>query len=114
MKKTVAILLIAVMALSFVACAGKKIVGEWELTKVEGKAAVKEGITWTFAEEGNYIVDTEPDKPAEEKKLTEGLYEVKGSKLYLDGETDGYYKLSFSGNTMTLKGAEATLTFTKK
>ncbi len=114
MKKTIAILLIAVMALSFVACAGKKLVGKWELTEVDGKSTVKAGITWEFTDDSKYIVDPNPEAPADEKTLTEGRFEVKGNKLYLDGETEGFYKFTVNGDTLKIEGAETVLTFKKK
>jgi hypothetical protein len=107
MKKTVAILLIAVMALSFVACAGKKIIGKWELTDYQGEdelGARMKGYTFEFKDDGTYTIAGMPA----------GTYEVKGNKLFFNGDKDEYYKLSISGNTMKISGSEDTMTFKKK
>ena len=107
MKKTVAILLIAVMALSLVACAGKKIVGKWELTDYQGEDDLGEkmkGYVFEFKDDGTYTI----------AGIKAGTYKVQGSKLFFNDDTKEYYKLSISGNTMKISGQEDTMTFTKK
>ncbi len=107
MKKTVAILLVTLMALSFVACASKKIIGKWELTDYQGEdelGSMMKGYTFEFKDDGTYTI----------AGMSAGTYEVKGNKLFFNGDTDEYYKLSISGNTMKISGQEDTMTFTKK
>ncbi len=119
MKKTVAILLVALMALSlFAACAVKKsdaqeenaaekIVGTWELTDYQGEDEIGEmmkGYAFEFRKDCTYAI----------AGMDAGTYKVEGSKLYFNGDTSEYYKITFSGNTMKISGQEDTMTFTKK
>lgn len=111
MKKTVAILLVAVMALSFVACASKKIVGKWEVTDITGDGSeysgLLKGATYEFNSDGTY-------KIAHPLGVSNGTYKVKGSKLFLDDDNKEYIKLSFSGDTMKWTGTDGSITFKKK
>lgn len=118
MKKAIAILLVALMALSVVACANKKdevkeanytekIVGTWELTDYQGTDELGEmmkGYAFEFRKDGTYSIGG----------MDAGTYKVEGEKLYFNGDTDEYYKITFSGNTMKIAGQEDTMTFTKK
>ena len=108
MKKTVAILLVAIMALSFVACASKKIVGKWELTEYKGETdstiQMLMNQTFEFKDDGTYTI----------MGIEAGTYKVKGGKLFFDGDTKEYYNLSFSGDTMKISGEEDTMVFKKK
>ena len=107
MKKTVAILLVTLMALSFVACTSKKIVGKWELTQYKGDYSegwLLKGSTFEFKDDGTYTINGS----------NAGTYKVKGSKIFLNGDEDSYYKLSFSGNTMKITSQDDEMTFTKK
>ena len=122
MKKTVAILLIAVMALSFIACSAKKnIIGTWELTEVEGadsntlKLALSMGyvITITFTEDGKYEIVTHAAGEVDE--VSTGKYKVRGSKLFLDDDNSHYFNLVFKDNQMIWKGdGDNSQTYTKK
>lgn len=122
MKKTVAILLIAVMALSFIACSAKKnIIGTWELTDVEGadsnslKQALTMGITVTitFTEDGKYEIVTHAAGEADDVRT--GTYKVRGSKLFLNDDNSHYFNLVFKDNQMIWKGdGDNSRTYTKK
>ena len=100
MKKTVAILLIAVMALTFVACSAKsKLVGTWADGYGQSFTFKKDG-TGTFTEYGM-------DYP-----LT---YTVKGDKItiFSDGDEETF-TFKISGKTLTLESYGETQTYTKK
>ena len=104
MKKTVAILLIAVMALSFVACSLKsKIVGTWKVTDSTDQSS--NNMVMTFSRDGKLTIEG----------IFNGTYSVKGDKVTIRvlGEEETY-KASINGDTMTWKGEDETLTFTKQ
>ncbi len=109
MKKAVAVLLIAVMALSFIACSSIKkeeLVGTWEVTSANaenGDALV--GTIMTFDEDnqykwtmGNYT-------------LMSGEYKISGTYVYLDKEKELF---TINGNTLTVKDASGEMTLIKK
>ena len=112
MKKTVAILLIAVLTLSFVACSAKsKIVGTWVMTDETGD------LNWDFVfeeyrfkKDGTFLADGE----------VPGAYRIRGNDLILRIKYGDYemeeetYRLTFQGDTMTWTNATGSMTFTKK
>ena len=102
MKKSLAILLAALMALSIIACAGGgNIVGTWE-GEYDQLTFNSDG-TGTWAERGSAS-----------GSFGRGVeYKVSGNKLtlYPDGDVFTY---SVSGNTLTLSFDGESIVFTKK
>ena len=115
MKKTIAILLIAVLALTlFAACEerrtaqenyAEKILGRWEVTDYSGASKAGShmtGETYHFRNDGTFVIEG----------MSSGTYEVKGDELHLnDG---GVFKLSFSGDTMLFTDADGVMTLTRR
>ena len=100
MKKAVAILLVAVMALTFAAC-GKKtaIVGTWADENHQSLTFRKNG-TGTFTEYGT------------EYPLS---YRINGNKITIEMDDESIeYTFRISGKTLTLTYEGETITFTKK
>lgn len=110
MKKTIAVLMAAVLLLSFVACGGglskESLIGTWEVTeaKVDGGEMLV-GSTMTFDENDHYAWT------AMGFTLLEGTYKVSGSFVYLDGEKE-IFKLN--GDTLTIKDASGEMTLIRK
>ena len=108
MKKTVAILLIAVMALSFVACSAKsKIVGTWTMTDTsDGKPPYT--LEYEFTKDGKIKI----------AGIEGATYKINGNKITITGGSeDTSYTLKFSGKTMTMTDVEESshwIKFTKK
>ena len=116
MKRTVAILLIALMALSLFAACGSKskktpepdpadLVGTWVLTDVEGEGDTVELVrallpfmetTYTFDGEGTVTVSITSDGSTQSMNAK---YSVKGDQLTVDGETG---KFELSGDTLRM------------
>ena len=115
MKKTAAILLIAVLALTlFAACeyrteweqnSSELILGRWEVTEYSGESKAgyhMMGETYEFRSDGTFLIEG----------MGSGTYEVKGDVLYLnDG---GVFMLSFSGGTMQFTDADGVMTLTRR
>ena len=110
MKKTIAIVLAAVLLLSFVACSGgvtkEQIVGKWKVTAAKGSDAQSmvgmnltfmsgEMYSWTY--NGNILLT--------------GKYRVGGNRIYFDDE---YAVVSLNGDTMTLVDSTYELTLVKQ
>lgn len=110
MKKTIAILLAAVMLLSFVACGGaskEDLIGTWEVTSADvgedGDLMV--GSTMTFDENDQF------EWSLMGFTVMSGSYEVKGRYLVLDGENTLF---SIDGDTLKIKDASGEMTLTRK
>lgn len=112
MKKTVAILLVAIMLLAAVGCGAsytkEQVVGDWKVTKAEGDDDVQNllGAHLNLMSGGTYawtiygII------------ALSGSYRVSGSRLYLD---DDYATItSLDGNTMILKDSGGELTLVRE
>ena len=110
MKKTIAVLLVAVMALSLVACGGaskEQLIGTWEVTSAnvgeDGDLMV--GSTMTFDENDQF------EWSVMGFTVMSGSYEINGRYLVLDGENTIF---SIDGDTMTIKDASGDMTLTRK
>ncbi len=115
MKKTLAILLIAVLTPTlFAACDSMKvaeendserILGRWEVTGYTGDSKAgyhMMGETYEFRNDGTYIIEG----------MGSGTYEIKGDGLHLnDG---GVFKLSFLGDTMQFTDPDGVMTLTRR
>ncbi len=110
MKKTIAVLLAAVLILSFVACGGgaskDSLVVTWEVTsaKVDGGELLV-GTVLKFNSDDTYSWTMSG------YTLMSGKYKLSGSFLYLDDEKE---LVSISGNTMTIKDSTGEMSLIKK
>ncbi len=110
MKKTIAIALVAVMLLSFVACSGgvtkESLVGNWEVTSVKldgGDDLI--GTVLSFDEDNHY------DWKYSGITFMSGEYKISGSFVYLDEEKELF---TINGDTLTIKDASGEMTLTRK
>ncbi len=124
MKKWIAILLVAMMALSLVACGGSSakdpaqaIVGTWELSAGEGEEAEQVvammlafGVTMSFefTKDGKATMTT---KMGDDVETEDATYEFKDGKLYMDGSPAD---CTIDGNKMTIDVDGTKLIFKKK
>lgn len=101
-KKVFALLLVAAMLLTLVACAKQQIIGTWVDTE--------SGLEMTFEKDGTLTMKSSG------VGFT-GTYEVKGNRLTINilGEDAASTITSISGSKMTLKDDDgSTMTLTKK
>lgn len=127
MKKWIAVMLVALMALSLIACgskgsesgAGDGIVGTWELDHGigdEGKQAVDMikafGITMsiTFKADGTGSIDSEGMGQSDSQSFN---YTYENGKLTIEG-ADGSNNIKISGNELTLEQDGVGMVFKKK
>ena len=105
MKKTVAILLVAVMVLTLLAaCSAKdKLIGTWE----REENGVK--MTFEFKKNGKLIVKGYYN--GEEMMSQEKEYKVEGNKIIVDGDPEPF---KIEGKTLTIGEGNDVMTFTKK
>ena len=99
MKKTIAILLAALMVLASIACGGKKsdsVVGTWELTDGEGEEAQQTvrmmlalgmTMTFTFNEDGTGVMGVNLGGKDESENFT---YTLEEGKILIDGSPTEY------------------------
>lgn len=103
MKRTIAILLVAVMALTLVACSAKsKLIGTWE--------GDYDRITFRKDGTGTWAERSDVDRPFGEGD--EFHYTVSGNKLTMEGEDP--WTFTIKGNTLTFELNGNTISFTKK
>ncbi len=110
MKKTISVLLVAVMLLSLVACGGIKqeqIVGAWKVTAAKGNSDVQNlvGAYLNLMSGGSYFWTVNG------VIALNGTYRLSGSRLYLD---DDYADISLNGSTMTLKDSSGEITLVRQ
>lgn len=100
MKKGIAVLLIAVMALSLVACAGKNLSGLWEVTEATGEKT--ENLIGTTLEfKGNNFI-----WKSGKKNILTGIFRTTGNTLYLGDDKE---TVAINGNFLTLKDGSGEL-----
>lgn len=110
MKKTIAIALVAVLLLSFIACGAgitkENLVGSWKVTavKLEGGDELV-GTVLTFDENDHY------DWKYSGFTFMEGTYKISGTFVYL-GEEKEIFKLD--GDTLTIKDASGEMTLVRQ
>ncbi len=116
MKKTIAILLLAVMVFSLTACKPKTEEGGTDETAVIGNWLVKDckPLTLSSTFYGTTLALKE-DKTftwthLSGQKVDSGTYKVVGKTLYLNDKMFGY---EIDGEQMTLSGNDGTLTLKK-
>mgnify|MGYP002626089805 CR=1 FL=1 len=113
MKKALALLLAALMALTMlVACSGKKddadaIIGTWAHEETQDGMATK--MTMQFKKDGTLIIKGYLN--GEELMSEEEQYTIEDGKIIVDGEPEVY---SISGKTLTLGEGEDAMEFTKE
>ncbi|MBR4906400.1 MAG: hypothetical protein IKZ44_06055 [Clostridia bacterium] len=110
MKKTIAIVLAAVLLLSFVACGSsitkEQIVGTWKVTAAKGSDAENLiGANLHFMSGGTYSWTLNGIIA-----LT-GQYRLSGNRLYFDND---YTDISLNGDTMTLRDSTSEITLVKQ
>lgn len=110
MKKAFAIVLAAVLMLSFVACGGgikkENLVGSWKATDIKMDGGdVLIGSVMTFDENDHYKWE------AMGFTLMEGTYRISGTFVYLDEEKE-IFKLD--GDTLTIKDASGEMTLVRQ
>ena len=110
MKKTISVLLAAVLLLSFVACGlgikKEELVGTWKVKSVkieDGELLV--GSTMTFDENDRYTWE------AMGFTIMEGTYRISGTYVYLDDEKELF---TLDGDTLTIKDASGEMTLTRQ
>ena len=108
MKKIIAVLLVAVLMLSFLACGVKKeeLVGTWEVTSAKvdnGDQLI--GTIMTFDENDHY------SWKMGNYTLMQGEYKISGSFVYLDDQKEIF---SISGDTLTVTDASGSMTLDRK
>lgn len=115
MKKTIAILLIAVLALTLTAACSYRtnwkqnsselILGRWEVTDYSGESKAGYHMmeqTYEFRNDGTFLIEG----------IGSGTYEVKDDVLHLnDG---GVFRLAFSGDTMQFIDTDGVMTLTRR
>lgn len=110
MKKTIAVLLVAIMVLSFVACGGSSVteaelVGTWTVTEANAEGGeILVGTTLTFNSDKTY------DWTLMGMSFMSGTFEMRGGFLYLDDQKE---MVSINDNTMTIKDASGDMTLVK-
>ena len=109
MKKAIAVVLAALMALSFIACSSSKtgdLIGVWE----------GEYDQFSFKNDGTVDLAERGDASGTFGRGETGEYKVSGSTLTIayDGEVELECSFKVSGNTLTLTYEGETMTFTKK
>ncbi len=111
MKKTVAVLMAAVLLLSCVACGmgytKDDVVGTWSVTEAKGSEDVKNliGSKMTFQSDGSYKWEYMGIT------IMQGSYKVSSRYLYLD---DDGLQIKIDGKIMTMKDASGELTLIRK
>lgn len=111
MKKTISVLLVAVMLLSLVACGGgikqEQIVGAWKVTAAKGNSDVQNlvGAYLNLMSGGSYFWTVNG------VIALNGTYRLSGSRLYLD---DDYANISLNGDTLTLKDGSGEITLVRQ
>lgn len=108
MKKIIAVLLVAALMLSFLACGVKKeeLVGTWEATDVkidDGDLLI--GSILKFDENDHY------SWKLGNYTLMEGTYRISGSFVYLDDQKELF---SISGDTLTITDSSGSMTLVRK
>lgn len=100
MKKGIAVLLIAFMTLSLVACVGQNLTGTWEVTEATGEKTEKLiGTTLEF--KGNNF-----SWKSGKKNILSGIFRTTGNTLYLGDDKE---TVSVNGNFMTIKDGSGEL-----
>lgn len=109
MKKAIAVVLVAIMVLSFVACGSSTsaadLVGSWTVTEANAEGGdVLVGTVLSFKEDMTY------DWSIQGMSFMSGTYEMRGGFLYLDDQKE---MVSVNGDTMTIKDASGDMTLVK-
>ena len=109
MKKTIAIVLVALMALTMLAACAKKdaLIGTWAHEETQSGMTAK--MTMEFTKDGKLIIKGymgDAEMMSEEK-----TYKVEGDKIIVDGDAQTF---KISGKTLTLGEGEDALVFTKQ
>ncbi len=122
MKKWIAILLIAVMALGLIACGskgskGEGIVGTWELTGGEGEEAEQQvkmmlamgmTMTWTFNADGTGSMKMAAGGEEESQNFE---YTLENGEIVIQGQGEPY---TLDGDKLTIDMEGTKLVFTRK
>ena len=122
MKKWIAILLIAVMALGLIACGskgskGEGIVGTWELTGGEGEEAEQQvkmmlamgmTMTWTFNADGTGSMKMAAGGQEESQNFE---YTLENGEIVIQGQGEPY---TLDGDKLTIDMEGTKLVFTRK
>ena len=119
MKKTISILLAALMMLSLVVACGAKnpLVGTWELDRGSGTEAEQAvalmkafgmSMSFTFNADGTGAMVY---SYGEESETTDFNYEVKDGQIVIDGEGADY---AINGNELTINVEGTQMVFKKK
>ena len=127
MKKALALLLVAVMALTLFAACGKKvdpeaILGTWKVESIEGKDEANEQLKsligmgaellFIFDEDGTY--EFKATFMGKEQVIESGTYKLKNDRLSLSS-MDGSTKVTVKDEThLQFKGDDITMNLTKK
>ena len=121
MKKWIAVMLVALMALSLIACGGKSdgVVGTWELDSgigEEGEQMVQllkafgMSMSITFKADGTGTIDTEGMGQKDSQPFN---YTYENGVLTIDG-TEGGNNLKIEGNKLILEQDGVGMVFKKK